>query len=222
MKQHVLRSALAAATCSALVLGVAPAHATVPTGTAVGFVHTDTGWVPNAPDMSDAAGKACSPKLGADPNRPEFTNLVIGPTTLSLTETAIPSAYVSRGDCGSRAIIGAFRMTDQPAFTVKTFDSTGWEYDYGLELAKYTLQLFVTRNVLKGDEPTFTGAVVVEAGAWWGRPEAGGVMVYYPAGCVQQKWVYTVIAWSNRVEAQPAGPEFPCAQPPLPGTPEIL
>ena len=217
VKQHLLRSAVAAATCSFLVLTVAPpAHADLSTGALLGFVHTDIGWTPVAPDTSRAT---CQPKLHADSYRPEFTHLVIGPTTLSLTETADATAYISRWECGSQAIIGAFRMTDYALYSIGDPASTGWEYLYGTDLVRTTLQQQVTRNFAR-DEPTFTGTLVVEAGAWWGRPEAGR-LVYYPAGCVQQTWLYTIVAWSNAVEAQPVGPETACAQPPLPGMPEL-
>lgn len=221
MKRQLVRAVVTAATCSILVLAHAPgASADLPTGSSVGFFHTEVGWMPAAPDTSGATGATCTPKLHADTYRPDFTNLVITPTWMSMREKADATAYVQKWECGSRAIIGAFRMTDVPLYGVDQ-DSTGWRYVYGEEVALATLEMEIRRNLAR-DEPTFTGTVVIEAGAWWGRPDAAGKMVYYPAGCVQQSWVYTIVAWSGVVEAQPFGPEMPCAQPPLPDPTGLL
>ena len=218
----LVRSAVAAATCSVLVLAFAPgASADLPTGSTVGFFHTEVGWMPAAPDTSGATGKACTPKLHADSHRPDFNNLVITPTWLSMRETARATAYVAKWECGSMGIIGAFRMTDHPLYTADGPDTTRWTYLYSEDLTRADLEMEVRRNLTR-DDPTFTGTIVVEAGAWWGRPDAAGTMVYYPAGCVQQSWLYTIVAWSGTVEAQPYGPEMPCAQPPLPGTTNLL
>lgn len=221
MKRKLVRSAVTAATCSILVLASAPgASADLPTGSSVGFVHTETGWVPAAPDTSGTTGTACTPKLHADTYRPDFHNIVVTPTWMSMRETATATAGVRKWECGSRAVIAAFRMTDYPLYTTDRPDTTDWRYLAAEEIARTTLEMTVTRTLAR-DEPTFTGTIVIEAGAWWGRPDAAGTMVYYPAGCVQQSWAYTIVAWSGAVEAQPTGPEMPCPQPPLPGTPQL-
>lgn len=216
MKQHLLRSAVAAATCSVLVLTLAPpAHALPGTGSLAGFIQTDVGWVPAAPDTGQTA---CQPKLHADTYRPDFNHLTITPTWMSMDVTAYATAYVAKWECGSRAVMGAFRMTDQWLAGRKT---TGWKHVPGEDVTDADLYLLAERQVVR-DEPTFTGVILIEAGAWWGKPNAAGQMVYYPAGCVQQSWLYTIAAATGAVEAQPLGGEMPCVQPPLPGTPEIL